>query len=202
MEKLTLKENNEMVLENMSIDEILANSQNGVIEALKRIVHEDKKRDARIEAVEKNGGKNTTEINELKKNTNVICSPFHSKRRKNFTKICKGRVWYLFNGENDTAEYILFSHFLFKKIYGDVASHFDLDSWHDLSMENYDQENSIYAQAKEIAQYWTPSNWYIKECVKDLINKRDKGLLSPERCRALTEYLKVTNNGEINPFSA
>ena len=31
---------------------------------------------------------------------------------------------------------------------------------------------------------------------------RDKGILAPERCRALTEYLRVTNNGEINPFSS
>ena len=34
------------------------------------------------------------------------------------------------------------------------------------------------------------------------IEKRDNGILASERCRALTEYLRTTNNGEINPFSA
>ena len=97
---------------------------------------------------------------------------------------------------------MLFNSFLFKKIYGDIATHFDLDTWYDLSMEKFEQENSMYSQAKEFASYWTPSNWYIKSCVDGMIEKRDKGILSPERCRALTEYLKVTNNGEINPFSA
>lgn len=35
-----------------------------------------------------------------------------------------------------------------------------------------------------------------------MITKRDKGILSPERCRALTDYLRITDNGEINPFVA
>lgn len=40
-------------------------------------------------------------------------------------------------------------------------------------------------------------------CEYDYIGEtRDKGILVPERCRALTEYLRVTNNGEINPFSS
>lgn len=200
MENLMVGRKDDGALVGMSVDEILATSQSGVIEVLKRITNENKQRDTRIGIMEEETEKIKVATEELKKNTNVLCSPFHSKRRRNFTKICKGRVWYLFNNEKDRAEFILFSHFLFKKIYGDIAGHFDLDTWHDLSMEDYNQENSTYNQAKEIAKYWTPSDWYIKECINDMVNKRDKGLLSPERCRALTEYLRVTNNGEINPF--
>lgn len=188
-------------MESTNIDEILANSQNGVIEALKIINNQNKKRDEQIRILEEETDNIKITTDELKKNTNVICSPFHSKRKRNFNKLCKSRVWELFGNNKDTSEYVLFSHFLFKKIYGDIATHFDLDTWHDLSMENFENSNSTYSLAKEFARYWTPSNWYIKECVNEMISKRDKGLLSSERCRTLTEYLKITDNGKINPFT-
>ena len=188
--------------ENTNIDEILAHSQNGVIEALKIINNQNKKRDEKIKIMEQEQAETKTEVESLKKNTNVICSPFHSKRKRNFNKLCKSRVWSLFNNDKDSCEYVLFSSFLFKKIYGDIATHFDLDTWHDLNMEKFEQENSMYSQAKEFVSYWTPTNWYIRSCIDGMIDKRDKGILSPERCRALTEYLKTTNNGEVNPFSA
>lgn len=171
-------------------------------EQLELIKEQSEKQKARIDIIEKEHEKTQTEVESLKKNTNVICSPFHSKRKRNFNKLCKSRVWSLFNNDIDSCEYVLFSSFLFKKIYGDIATKFDLDSWHDLSMENYEQENSMYSQAKEFASYWTPSRWYIRHCIDSLIEKRDNGVLSSEKCRALTQYLKSTNNGEINPFAA
>lgn len=195
-------ENLMTTMENANIDEILANSQNGVIEALKIINNQNKKRDEQIRILEEETDNIKITTEELKKNTNVICSPFHSKRKRNFNKLCKSRVWELFGNNKDTSEYILFSHFLFKRIYGDIATHFDLDTWHDLSMEDFENSNSAYSRAKEFARYWTPSSWYIKECINEMISKRDKGLLSSERCRALTEYLRTTDNGKINPFTA
>lgn len=171
-------------------------------EQLELIREQSEKQEARIDIIEKQHEKTQTEVESLKKNTNVICSPFHSKRKRNFNKLCKSRVWSLFNNDINSCEYVLFSSFLFKKIYGDIATKFDLDTWHDLSMENYENENSIYSQAKEFASYWTPSGLYIRHCIDSLIEKRDNGVLSSEKCRALTQYLKVTNNGEINPFAA
>lgn len=171
-------------------------------EQLELIKEQSEKQKARIDIIEKEHEKTQTELESLKKNTNIICSPFHSKRKRNFNKLCKSRVWSLFNNDIDSCEYVLFSSFLFKKIYGDIATKFDLDTWHDLSMENYEQENSMYSQAKEFASYWTPSGWYIRHCIDGLIEKRDNGVLSSEKCRALTQYLKFTNNGEINPFAA
>ena len=188
--------------ENTDINEILANSQNGVIEVLKIINNQNKKRDQKIALLGDDINSTKTKVESLEKNTNVICSPFHSKRKRNFNKLCKARVWELFRHDKDSYEYVLFSHFLFKKIYGDIATHFDLDTWHDLSMEKFEEENSIYSQAKDFVSHWTPSNRYINECINGMITKRDKGILSAERCRALTEYLKLTNNGEINPFVA
>lgn len=176
--------------------------KNDIRKELEDLKNAQKKSDEKIGLMEAEQEKTKAEVKKLKKNTNVICSPFHSKRKRNFNNLCKSRVWNLFNNDKDSCEYVLFNAFLFKKIYGDIATHFDLDTWHDLSMENYEKENSLYSQAKDYANYWTPSNWYIKSCIAGMIEKRDKGILSPERCRALTEYLRVTNNGEINPFSA
>lgn len=183
-----------------SIDEILAHSQNGVIEALKIINNQNKKRDAEMAIMKEDIESQGKDISALQKNTNVLCSPFHSKRRKYLGNICKARVWELFSNDKNTSLYILFNHYLFKRIYHDLAAHFDLDAWGDIDMTDYATSTSMYAQAKEFASYWKPSNWYIKDCVDSLIIKRDNGLLSPERCRALTNYLKTTKNGDINPF--
>lgn len=180
----------------------LVNSQEDINKAIEKICDIVKKQNGVLTSVKKDTEDNTKDIKKLKKNTDVICSPFHSKRKRDFKNICKSRVWFLFNNDKTSCDYVLFNSFLFKKIYADIAVHFDLDTWYDLSMENYELENSIYSQAKEFATYWTPSSWYIKECIKDMVVKRDNGLLSPERCRALTEYLKFTNNGEVNPFSS
>ena len=176
--------------------------KNDIRKELEEIKKAQRKSDERLGLMEAEQSETKKEVENLKKNTDVICSPFHSKRKKIFNKLCKTRVWELFSYDKNSCEYVLFSHFLFKKIYGDIATHFNLDTWHDLSMKKYEEENSVYSQAKSFASYWTPSNWYIKDCISGMITKRDKGILSPERCRALTEYLKITNNGEINPFAA
>lgn len=202
MENMLLETTNDMSISEIIMDSqmILANSQQDTNKVLQRLCDAIKKQDETVNGIVEEQINQKTIIDKLEKNTNVICSPFHSKRKRKFTKLCKTRVWNLFNNNKDTSEYILFSYFLFKKIYGDVASHFDLDTWHDISMEDYENETSMYSQAKEFVTYWTPSDWYIKECIKNMIEQRDNGFLKPERCRALTEYLKITNNGEINPF--
>lgn len=204
MENLTFSNIEEMTKEERDYlrNELDKIDMNNIKEQLERFEENRKKQDERIRIIETGQKETQTKIENLEKNTNVICSPFHSKRKRNFNKLCKSRVWSLFNNDTDSCEYVLFSPFLFKKIYGDIATKFDLDTWHDLSMENYEEENSVYSQAKEFASYWTPSNWYIRHCIDSLIEKRDNGVLSPEKCRALTQYLKATNNGEINPFAA
>ena len=84
MENLMNCENNNYENESTNIDEILANSQNGVIEALKIINNQNKKRDAKIEILTGDINSTKTKVESLEKNTNVICSPFHSKRKRNF----------------------------------------------------------------------------------------------------------------------
>lgn len=168
---------------------------------LEEIKDIQKKYNSRMDIMEETAQQQADSIKRLEKNTNVICSPFHSKRKRMFNNLCKARVWSLFDNNKDTIEYVLFQSYFFKKIYGDIASHFELDTWYDIDMTEYENEGSMYSQAKEFAKYWNPSNWYVKEKISEMINKRDNGILAPEKCRALTEYLKITNNGEINPFT-
>ena len=202
MENMLATTTNEMSISEIIMDSqmILANSQQDTNKVLQRLCDAIKKQDETVNCIVKKQSEQDASIDELKKNTNVICSQFHSKRRKNFKNLCKARVWYFFDNNKDTIEYVLFQSYFFKKIYGDVALHFDLDTWHDISMENYENEMSMYSQAKEFVKYWKPSDRYVKEKINIMINKRDKGILAPEKCRALTEYLRTTNNGEINPF--
>ena len=73
-------------------------------EQLELIKEQSEKQKARIDIIEKEHEKTQTEVESLKKNTNVICSPFHSKRKRNFNKLCKSRVWSLFNNDIDSCE--------------------------------------------------------------------------------------------------
>lgn len=203
MKNLTTKPINEMTKNEREYirNELNEIDKDNIRKELEEIQEEQKKNNERIDGLEDDVKKTKDDVEKLQKNTNVLGSPFHSKRKRNFNNLCKKRVWKLFNNDKTTCEYVLFSPFLFKKIYSSIAINFDLDTWHDISMENYEEEYSMYAQAKEFATYWTPSDWYISQCIDEMIIKRDNGILSSERCRALTEYLKITNGGEINPFS-
>jgi hypothetical protein len=144
-------------------------------------------------------GKGQTEqkgrIDALEKETNVLCAPTHHKRRNHFKKKASARVKYLL-GDKTTPEYMLFAAYFFKGIYHDIAYQLELGEWDDISMEDYDKYDSQYEQAKNIRDNWKPSVRYFKHCLDELIEKRDNTILSQDRCRALTIFLKATNNGE------
>lgn len=67
MENLMNYENSNYENENTNIDEILANSQNGVIEALKIINNQNKKRDAKIEILTGDINSTKTKVESLEK---------------------------------------------------------------------------------------------------------------------------------------
>lgn len=208
MENVLVKEN-KMSVSSIIMDsqKILATSQQDLNKVLQRVCSVIKGLDETVNGVVEEQNKQKASIDKLEKNTNVICSPFHSKRRSNFNKLCKARVWHLFNDSNESPEYILFSHFLFKKIYSDVAAYFELDSWHDISMKDYEKEYSMYSQAKEFVTYWKPSDLYIRECIESMVNKRDNGLLYKQSnhytekimCR-LNDYLASRINNHNNTW--
>ena len=168
---------------------------------LEIIRHNQEQDKARISSIEEEQEKHHEAIKKLEEGTNVLCAPSHTKRKKVFNNICKRRVWSLFDNDKESAEYIVFSPYLFKKIYSDIALEFNVGSWHDIDMKDYEKPDSVFNQAISYAKQWLPADYYIRQCIKELETKRDSGFLAPERCRALTYYLKETSNGEINIFS-
>lgn len=94
-----IAETKEMSVSEIIMDSqiILANSQQDTNKVLQRICDVMKKQDETMNGIVEKKNKQEETISKLEKNTNVICSPFHSKRKRNFNKICKARVWQLFN---------------------------------------------------------------------------------------------------------
>lgn len=172
-------------------------------EKLKRRIKDNENKTKKIEEKQKeledDNKANKDDINTLKEQTNVLCAPIHHKRRGKFSKKASSRVKFLL-GDKTTSDYILFSPYFFKGIYADIAYQLELGNWDDVSMENYESQTSQYSQAKEIRDNWRPSYTYFKRCLDELIDKRDNGNLSKERCRALTDFLTYTDNGKNVAF--
>lgn len=141
------------------------------------------------------------DIDTLKKNTDVLCSPFHTHRKRSFMSLCRDRVWSLFDNDKTGYKYAVFGPYFFRRIYADTARHIGVGSYNDISMKDFTEPDSDYEVAKEFASAWRPSSYYIKGCLTELEGKRDNGVLSAERCRALTQYLKETSSGKINLFA-
>ena len=129
---------------------------------------------------------------EQEKLTNVIGFSVHSKKFKNFRAACVGRIYHLLEN-SDSIYFSLWSPFLFKKIYGEIASHFEVDSCKNIHVDNY-------KEALALAKNWHPSDNYILEKTLELIKKRDLGQLRQERIVALSVFLNQTDNGRKNPF--
>jgi len=169
-------------------------------EKLTDITNEQERINTRINGFEDTQKIQGADIDQLKKDTNVLCAPTHHKKRSKFKKKASARVRFLLGNDKTTPEYMLFSPYFFKGIYADVAYQLELGEWDDISMEGYEELNSQYERAKEIRDNWKPSYIYFKRCLDELIEKRDKGELRQERCRALTAFLSATDNGKNVAF--
>ncbi len=167
---------------------------------LAEVKNNQEKFNVKLGIIEKTQEENKDEIDRLKQETNVLCAPIHHKRRNKFRKKAASRVRFLLGNDKAAPEYILFSAYFFKGIYADIAYQLELGNWDDMSMENYENPDSTYETAKEIRDNWRPEYKYFKRCLKELIEKRDNGILRPEKCRALTGFLNSTNNGKNVSF--
>lgn len=130
--------------------------------------------------------------NKIKDQINVIGYGLHSKKWGNFQKTCKRRVHELLGSMSDY-NYLLWSHYFFKKIYSDVENHFEVCGCKNIHINDY-------LSAKAIASTWSPDEYYIRTKLQEMIEKRNKGTLPQNKYMALARYLEVTNDGEINPF--
>lgn len=199
MEMMTTIDN---IIDDTSIDNLLETTGN-ILEAIKRMNDRTKKLGGTIKEVQETTYEHDKSIGDIKKKLstiNTIASPTHHSRKLTLQRICKRRVHHLL-GASTGFTYNVFSPFFFKQIYADMAKELELDHWSDICMDNYEDTNSPYNQAKEYGESWKPSGAYVRAKLEDLQERRDNGYLEQARCRALTDYLAATQNGRINPFA-
>lgn len=123
---------------------------------------------------------------------NVIGFGIHSKKGKILRKICSSRIHSIL-GEMSGYNYLLWNPYFFKRIYNDLGNYFDVDSYKNIHVNDFEK-------AKAFASSWNPDDTYVYEKTQEMIEKRNKGLLSQTRCMALYAYLEETENGAYNPF--
>jgi len=175
-------------------EQIFIRKQQILEERMKELENNRKKDRTDIDNVINTQEQLGSDIENLKHETNILCAPTHKKRKADFSKKASARVNFLL-GNPTTPEYILFSKYFYKGIYSDIAYQLKLSSWQDIPMDNYEYKDSIYTRAIRIRDEWRPNILYFERCLKELIEKRDVGYLPAEKCRALTDFLKSTNNG-------
>lgn len=161
------------------------------VEALK---HSQIETTRRMNKLEEEQFSQSKEIKQIKEINNVLAHPQFDSLRREFRQKANSRVNYLL-GDFTSPESICFKSFFNKGIYGTIEYELELGHWDMMSMENYENPDSIYETAKGIRDSWRPSATYFQKCLDELIKKRDKGYLPPYRCRALTDFLTATNNG-------
>ena len=136
-----------------------------------------------------------TELEKTKKLIDVLGFAVNSYKLQILKGKATSRVYSLFNNDITSIEYLVWNSYFFKKIYSDIAHHFKVNKCANINVENF--EEACY-----LAEIWTPTNYYIHEKIEEMKNGVSKGTLKQERAMALNMYLKLTNNGEINPFVA
>lgn len=161
-------------------------------EKVENVTNEQKKQQSIIELQEKQ----IEETSERSKNTenriNVIGFGIHSKKGKILRKLCAGRILSIL-GDASNFNHLLWSPYFYKKIYSDLADLFEVDTYKNIHIDDFEQ-------AKSFALSWRPNDGYVYNKTQELIEKRNKGTLSQIRAMALSAYLEASDNGTINLF--
>ncbi len=179
----------QMQLENVERDRVL-----------KRLANEQARMSELVNGLDQKVDGNNATVEKLNEDLNVLCSPVHASRKKALKKICKKKVHTIL-GDPTGCAYQVFSPFFFKIIYTDMASAMDVSHWDDINMKDFELEDSPYSLSKQFATNWSPNPRYVEAKLNQLITARDNGYLKPNRCRALTDYLVATNNGQFAPWN-
>lgn len=202
MENLTINKTNNFDLENMTDEqlELITNQalflrQKKQEEKITEIVNEQKKLK---EITDINIGKLDETASELKRTKefiDVLGFAVNSYKLQILKAKAASRVYHLFNNDTSSIEFIVWNSYFFKKVYSDIAHHFHVNKCANINVKDFEE-------ACALAEAWLPTDYYIKEKVEEMKNKVLQGALKQERVMALNMYLKLTNNGEINPFKA
>lgn len=153
------------------------------------------------------------EIAKIKETLNKVCVTqeevdikINNLRQAENSHYCKtirkkvGKQCYKFIIDKSHVNYSLFSPYIFKSCYHDIAEKFNLGSWLNLCVKDAEEPNSKYQQVCAYVDKWVPTNKEVTAWTDKLIKQRDAGLLKAERCRALTVYLDTHNARKNTPL--
>lgn len=163
-----------------------------ILQDLRRVRLEAKDMKAEIEAANK-------AIKQIAADSVILGNQNYTPQYRVFSRKANRRIHELVGSPTDDA-YILFQPFFRSGIYKDIADTLNISSWKQISMINYNDPSSDYNSALHMLETWKPKHGYFIKRVNDLIEKRDNGVLATERCRALTRFLRETNNATDVPF--
>lgn len=131
----------------------------------------------------------------LQKDSCVLGNDNYSSETKTFQRTVRNRVYHLL-GSQISPEYVLLSPYIWRSVYSDISRRVGVNTWKAISMVDHENPGSMYRNAVDIASTWKPSRKYLDKKIGEMITKRDNGLLSRDRCVALTRFLEDTNNGK------
>lgn len=202
MENLTINTSSGLDLENMTdeqleliTNEVLFLRQKKQEEKITELANGQKKLEESAKINEEKLDKTATELRKTKEFIDVLGFAVNSYKLQILKGKAASRVYSLFNNDTSSIDFIVWNSYFFKKIYSDIAHHFHVNKCANINVKDFNE-------ACILADEWLPTDYYIREKVEEMKNKAIQGTLKQERVMALNMYLKVTNNGEINPFTA
>lgn len=154
---------------------------------------------SKLKDLEMQGAKNSHRIDCIESDGIIIGNQNYAAQYNVFSKKATKRIHELLGSTTDD-NYVLFQPYFRTGIYKAITDAFDLSSWKQLSMINYEKENSDYNKGLRILETWKPQKSYFHSRLNRLITARDNGVLAAERCRALTRFLNKTDNAKNVPF--
>ena len=131
------------------------------------------------------------EIDTIKERLNIIGFADNEWMLKKLQSATKAKVLRL--TENPTYR-VLWSRYFFGGIYKSVKDHFRVASLKSIPA------NSLES-ALEIINDWYPTDIFLQNRIISMKAHQEKNLLPDKKVIALLQYLKDTQDGEINPFN-
>ncbi len=196
--------NFQLLLDNMSVEEfetaqkLWQNKMDKVLaDRISEVERKQEMTDVKVDLLNSdvNGIKKRQEKTEDKMNN------LHQPENKRYLDAIKSRVWFRASailGDITSAENTLFHWYLYKAIYGGIKKKFALADWRNLSVKDAEDPNSVFQRVCKYIESWFPTRNEVLRWINELIQKRDFGRLSQERCRALTEYLSTHDINDIS----
>lgn len=176
--------------------EILVNGQNGLYVVIKRMASDNKKRDQRLDLLEKYDKEKKDRLDVLEDKLDYINSPNNSYMYSELRTICCKRIEFLLNTVGDGLYKNFWKSYLDKNIHTYLCKHFNVGKSAFIKTKDFEE-------AKLLASNYVPNDFYLKNRLESRMAEMEKGILnlSKDRLLSFRLYLTDSNYGEINLFN-